>query len=449
MVVLDSLTAPFIWGVATSSYQIEGGADADGRAPSIWDTFSAAEGRIEDGSSGRHACDHYHRWREDIEHMAWLGVDAYRFSIAWPRVFPQAGAINEAGLDFYERLVDGLLEVGITPFATLYHWDLPQALEDRGGWRSRETVHAFVAYAEAVARRLGDRVKRWVTHNEPWCAAILGHLTGAHAPGATDGAEALTVAHNLLLSHGLSVPVLRRESSNAQLGLAHMYLHCEPASASPEDDATSRNLDGTFNRWFLDPLYGRGYPQDVLAHYAQRGFVDPAAPAFIRDGDLKIISAPTDFLGINYYTRAIAGEEAVPGQRKPDELTDMGWEVYPKGLSMGLARLHKDYAPRSIYVTENGAAYSDNPDTAGRVRDERRISYLRAHLLEVSAAREAKIPVDGYFAWSLLDNFEWSFGYNKRFGLIHVDFETQARIRKDSARWYRASIARAKGGNAA
>ncbi len=448
-----ALSPPFVWGVATSSYQIEGAIDADGRAPSIWDTFCDQEGRIEDGTSGQNACDHYHRWREDLEHMKWMGVDAYRFSIAWPRVFPQgAGALNEAGLDFYDRLVDGLIEAGITPYATLYHWDLPQALEDRGGWRSRETVHAFVDYARAVAGRLGDRVKHWVTQNEPWCAAMLGHMTGEHAPGRSDGAEALTAAHHLMLSHGLSIPAIRAECAQAQIGLAHMYLHCEPASSSPQDALACHELDGTFNRWYLDPLYGRGYPAAVLEQYASKGFVDATSPTFLKDGDLEAIATPTDFLGMNYYTRGVARSEVPPAQNLPREVieappearTDMGWEVYPKGLSSALLRLQKDYSPPKLYVTENGAAYGTAPDANGRVQDEARTAYLRAHLDQVAHARSAGAAVEGYFAWSLLDNFEWAYGYAKRFGLIHVDFQTQRRTRKDSAHWYRSAIMNSK-----
>ena len=333
---LSALAPPFRWGVATSAYQIEGATAVDGRAPSIWDTFAAQPGRIEDGSKGNVACDHYHRWREDLDLMQWLGVDAYRFSIAWPRVIPAGtGAVNAAGLDFYDRLVDGCLQRGVTPFATLYHWDLPQALEDQGGWRVRETAQAFAAYAEVVAERLGDRVKFWITQNEPWCAAFLGHAYGAHAPGRLDPKEALQVTHHLLLSHGLGTRAIRARVPDAEVGLAHLYLHAEPASASEADAEACRRPDGTFNRWFLDPLYGRGYPEDVLAEYGRLGQLYAMAPNFVQPGDLELIATPTNFLGVHYYTRGLArsdrAEEAnnLPRQVKeapPEARTDMGWE---------------------------------------------------------------------------------------------------------------------------
>ncbi len=450
---LAVLAPPFRWGVATSAYQIEGAVAADGRAPSIWDTFCQRPGRIEDGSNATVACDHYHRVQADLALMQWLGVDAYRFSIAWPRVVPAGtGAVNGAGLDFYDRLVDGLLGRGITPVATLYHWDLPQALEDRGGWRVRETAHAFAVYAEVAARRLGDRVKVWVTHNEPWCVAFLGHAHGVHAPGRQDPKEALRVAHHLLFSHGLAAGALRARVPDAEIGLAHLYLHAEPASESAADAEACWRLDGTFNRWFLDPLYGRGYPEDILAHYQNLGQMD----TFVRAGDLEAIATPTDFLGVNYYTRGLARSDQVPDAdnlpRRPEApteaRTDMGWEVYPAGLEAALVRLATDYAPKALYVTENGAAYADGPDAAGEVRDARRVAYLEAHLSRVAAARAAGVPVRGYFAWSLLDNFEWAFGYSKRFGLVHVDFERQVRIPKDSAHWFKRAIAAAKNGEA-
>ncbi|MBK6685034.1 MAG: beta-glucosidase [Deltaproteobacteria bacterium] len=453
-----ALAPPFQWGVATSAYQIEGATSADGRGPSIWDTFAEQPGHIEDGSHGRVACDHYHRWQEDLALMEWLGVGAYRFSIAWPRVLPSGtGPINTPGLDFYDRLVDGCLARGITPFATLYHWDLPQALEDRGGWRARETAQAFAAYAEVVARRLGDRVKFWITQNEPWCAAFLGHAHGAHAPGRRDPKEALFVAHHLLLSHGLSTQAIRAAVPGAEIGLAHLYLHAEPASESEADALACRHLDGAFNRWFLDPLYGRGYPEDLLTHYQNLGQLDATAPAFVRPGDLEVIGTRTNFLGLNYYTRGIARSDRVPeannlprriAEAPLEARTDMGWEVYPAGLEAALLRLTRDYAPAALYVTENGAAYADGPDAHGRVHDERRTAYLEAHLLRVAAAKAAGAPVRGYFAWSLLDNFEWAFGYSKRFGLVHVDFQSQRRIPKDSAHGFKAAIGAARKGEA-
>lgn len=442
----------FCWGVATSSYQIEGAADADGRSPSIWDRFSHAAGRIEDGSTGDVATDHYHRYAEDVRIMADIGLDAYRFSIAWSRILPRSGGpVNEAGLDFYERLVDALLGAGITPFVTLYHWDLPAYLQDEGGWPRRETAARFVEYAQVVARRLGDRVGAWMTHNEPWCASILGYLEGRHAPGLTDGAAALRAAHHMLLSHGWAAQALRAEIPTAQVGLAHMYIHAEPASGSPHDAQAARLLDGRFNRWFLDPLYGRGYPEDVVAHYRARGFLDGDALPFVQAGDLEAMAAPTDFLGMNYYTRGVARSTEVPeAENAPREVheapaearTDMGWEIYPRGLELGLRRLHSDYGPSTLYVTENGVAYATGPDSSGRVEDPHRIDFLRRHICAVADARDAGVPVKGYFVWSLLDNFEWSFGYAKRFGIVWVDYETGARTLKDSARWYRDEITR-------
>jgi beta-glucosidase len=445
-----TLVPPFVWGVATSSYQIEGAADVDGRGPSIWDTFSAQEGKIDDGSTGARACDHYHRWQEDIALMKWLGVDAYRFSIAWPRVLPTGtGPVNEAGLAFYDRLVDALLEAGITPYVTLYHWDLPQALEDKGGWRTRVTSLAFADYTKVVATRLGDRVQQWSTINEPWCAAMLGYELGAHAPGGTDKAEGLLAAHHMLLGHGLATNVLHAECASAQVGLVQMYVDCVPASPSDADAEAAAALDGYFNRWFLDPIYGRGYPADVVSQLVEDGVFDDEALPFVTVGDLETIATPTDFLGVNYYSRNIVRSDKVAEednaaptvhQAPPEALTDMAWEVYPEGLGRALRRVHRDYAPRRMVVTENGAAFDTGPDASGRIPDRRRIAFLEGHIAAVADAREKGVPVDGYFAWSLLDNFEWAFGYEKRFGLVHVDFETLERTPKDSAHWYRAHI---------
>jgi len=442
----------FFWGAATSSYQIEGAADRDGRGPSIWDRFSAIEGNIEDGSTGAEACCHYDRFREDVGLIAELGLDAYRFSVAWPRILPEGtGRIEPRGLDFYDRLVDALLEAGVTPFATLYHWDLPAALQDRGGWASRETALAFVDYAGVVADRLGDRVGHWITQNEPWCAAILGHQDGAHAPGHKDPREALTVAHNLLLSHGWATEALRARAPGAQVGLSHMYLHCEPASASEADAAAARHLDGVFNRWFLDPLYGRGYPEDMVQAFVAQGSLPQDGLPFVEPGDLDVIATPTDFLGVNYYTRAIMRSGRIPeADNLPrerfgpadEDRTDMGWEVYPAGLETGLRRLHADYAPPALLVTENGAAYATGPDATGRVQDDRRIEFLRGHIEAVWAAKAAGAPVHGYFLWSLLDNFEWAFGYDRRFGIVWTDYETLERTPKASAHFFSETIRR-------
>jgi beta-glucosidase len=448
--------AGFVWGVATSAYQIEGAVSEDGRGESIWDRFAATPGKIADGASGAVACDHYHRYREDIGLIGELGVRAYRFSIAWPRVLPRGrGPINDAGLDFYERLVDGLLAAGIEPTATLYHWDLPQALEDEGGWLARPTAEAFVRYAEVVTRRLGDRVKRWITHNEPWCAAVLGYGEGAHAPGRCDAAAALTAAHHLLLSHGWAVSAIRHHSAGAQVGITLNLTHVMPASPSAADAAEARRIDGGINRWYLDPLYGRGYPADMLVHHAGKGALPSAAGPLPceRPGDLLAIATPCDFLGINYYTRAVARSSELPEARNdartvfvsaPSEHTDIGWEVYPDGLKELLVRVHREYAPARLYVTENGAAYSTPPDVSGRVADDARERYLKAHFLAAHRAIAAGVPLEGYFVWSLMDNFEWAYGYAQRFGIVWVDYPSQRRILKDSARFVRA-VARANG----
>jgi len=437
----------FLWGVATSAQQIEGGTQEDGRGESIWDRFAASPGRIADGSDARVACDHYHRWREDIGLMKWLGIGAYRFSIAWPRVLPAGrGAINPAGLDFYDILIDTLLEAGIQPFVTLYHWDLPQALQDRGGWGARDTARAFVEYADAVSLRLGDRVRHWTTHNEPWCVASLGHEQGAHAPGHREPAEALRAAHHLLLSHGWATAVLRRNSPGSEVGIVNMLSPVSPATESLVDGDAARRLDGSLNRWYLDPLFHGRYPDDAVADRVRLGHLEGPDLPFVREGDLRAIAVPLDFLGVNYYSRTVvradsAGEPVAVRMVPKRELTDMGWEVFPQGLHAMLLRLEREYRPSKIYITENGAAYTDEADATGRIADERRIGYLRGHLVAASRAIADGVPLAGYFTWSLLDNFEWAHGYAKRFGLFHVDFATQRRRPKDSAHWYRQVVA--------
>ncbi len=445
-----SFPRDFTWGVATSAYQIEGAVDAGGRGASIWDTFAHTPGKVRAGDTGDVACDHYHRYREDVALMADLGVTAYRFSVAWPRVIPDGdGAVNPAGLGFYDRLVDELLGYGIEPWPTLYHWDLPQALQDRGGWAARDTVDAFARYAGAVSAALGDRVGHWITHNEPWVAAFVGHVEGVHAPGVRDWPTALAAAHHLLLSHGRAVPIIRANAPGAQVGISLDCRPALPASDDPADHAAHRHFDGFRNRWFLDAVCGRGYPDDMVAAYRARGRFAGAAPPSIANGDLDEIAAPLDFLGVNYYTsiRVAAGHDETedagvpPGPEPPPGHTEMGWEITPPALGDYLLRLHRDYAPAQLVITENGASYSDGPDADGRVRDERRIAYIDAHLAEVQRAIAGGAPVGGYFVWSLLDNFEWAHGYSQRFGLVWVDFETGARIPKDSYRWYRDRIA--------
>ena len=350
----------------------------------------------------------------------------------------------QAGIDFYSKLVDGLLEKGIKPCATLYHWDLPQALQDKGGWPNRDTARYFVDYTDVITRALGDRVKLWITHNEPWCISFLGHVSGEHAPGEKNNwANALACTHHLMMSHGWSVPVIRSNAPGTEVGMTVNLCPAEPASKSAADAEATRHFDGFFNRWYLDPLYGKGYPEDRIQDLIKAGELKSPNLAFVEDGDMEIAAVETDFLGINFYSRGIIRSDKIPEEQndpvevvRSDEQTDMGWEVSPQGLTDILVRVHEDYQPKSIYVTENGAAYSTGPDEDGVVRDVKRQSYLERHVQACEAAIDQGVPLDGYFAWSLLDNFEWAFGYEKRFGLVYVDYETQKRTPKESARWY-------------
>ena len=429
----------FVWGAATSAYQIEGAVDVDGRGQSVWDTFCKRPGAVLNGDSGAVACDFYHRYPQDIELMRTLGIDAFRFSIAWPRVLPEGrGRVNQAGLDFYDRFVDELLAAGIRPFATLYHWDLPQALEDAGGWPVRATAEAFVEYVELVAARLGDRVDNWTTHNEPFCTSWLGYGIGIHAPGRTDLADSVAAAHHVLLSHGLAVQALRRDCPDAELGIVLDSWPVHPASDDPRDAAAASVADGFRNRIFFDPVLRGCYPEDVLER------LGPAAPPVL-DGDLAIISAPLDFLGVNNYSRSIvrAGEDGEPIElpAPAGPTTSMGWEVYPDAIYEVLTRLHSEYDTPPIYVTENGAAFADVRAADGSVDDPERIVYLAGYVDAVARAMAEGVPVRGYFVWSLLDNFEWSYGYTQRFGLIYVDFETLERVPKSSFEWYRGLAA--------
>jgi beta-glucosidase len=431
----------FLWGCATSSYQIEGAAKEDGRVESIWDRFAATPGRIRDGSSGAVACDHYHRWPEDLDIGRDLGLNAYRFSIAWPRIFSEVGGKpNGKGLDFYSRLVDGMLERGLQPWATLYHWDLPQYLQDRGGWNERATVDAFLELADAVSRKLGDRVKHWITHNEPWCTAIIGNFEGWHAPGLTDFKTALQVSHHLLLSHGRAVPLIRANVPDAKVGISLSLHPLRAASGSERDRAAMERHDGLRYRWFLDPLYGRGYPAATLQQ------VGDAAPTVL-PGDLEAIAVKTDFLGVNYYFPETIADDpghAPLGARvlppSGGETTAMGWPVEPQGMAELLARVENDYHPGPIYVTENGSCFEDEVGPDGSIADVQRRDYLMRHLAALRQAVRDGVPVKGYFAWSLVDNFEWAEGYLKRFGLVHIDYATQQRRLKDSAKWYRAFL---------
>ncbi|MDG0854976.1 GH1 family beta-glucosidase [Roseateles puraquae] len=434
--------ADFRWGVSTSSFQIEGAGREDGKGESIWDRFCSQPGRIRDGSDAQVACDHYHRYPQDLDMARALGVNAYRFSIAWPRILPKGrlglGAVNEAGLAFYDRLVDAMLERGLDPWCTLYHWDLPQALQDEGGWTVRSTVDAFVAYTDVVTRRLGDRVKHWITHNEPWCSSMMSYWEGVHAPGGRSLPDALQACHHILLSHGLAIPVIRRNVTEAQVGITLSLHPITAASDSAADQAAVRRHDGLRNRWFLDPLFGRGYPEDTLA------LLGEAAPA-VQPGDLAAIATATDFLGVNYYFPEMVADDPTAlhspmrsrlVERHGVERTGFGWEVSPQGLVDLLTRVQRDYAPAVIQLTENGSTFEDVLTPEGRVHDAERLSYLQRHLAALKQALDAGVPVKGYFAWSLLDNFEWAEGYLRRFGLAYVDYPTQRRILKDSGLWY-------------
>jgi beta-glucosidase len=442
MLDLSTLSPDFAWGVATAAYQIEGAVAADGRKPSIWDTFCRVPGAIDHADTGDVACDHYRRWPEDVAIMRRLGVDAYRFSVAWPRVMPDGvGAVNRAGLGFYDRLVDALLDAGISPLVTLYHWDLPQGLQDRGGWPERATAEALADYAGVVAGCLGDRVTDWNTVNEPLCVAWIGHLEGRMAPGERDLPRAVAASHHVLLGHGLAMQAIRAAAARpASVGIVFNLSPCEPASDRPADVAAAVRADGHTNRWWLDPVFGRGYPADMIDTYG----VEPP----VRPGDLAAIGAPIDFLGINYYFRQVVTDDPsgpapfarqveVPGALE----THMGWEVHPYGLEETLVSVNETYQPTRILVTESGSAWADEVTATGVVDDKSRTEYLEHHIAACTSAAAKGVPIGGYFVWSLLDNFEWAYGYDKRFGLVHVDYETQQRTIKQSGHRYADIIA--------
>ena len=421
----------FVWGVSTSAYQIEGAASADGKGDSIWDEFCRRPGVIADGSSGAVACDHYHRLDTDLDLLTELDVGAYRFSISWPRIQPSgAGALNEAGLAFYERLVDGLLRRNIKPYVTLYHWDLPAALQHRqGGWAARDTAYRFMEYAAVIARRLGDRVASITTHNEPWVTATIGHELGLFAPGMKNRALAAQVSHHCLLSHGLALRAIREVRSSVPVGMALNLSPITQATQSGADVAQAALEDGLLVRWYMDALFKGHYPEDVLAH------LGADAPR-VEPGDFQLIAQPNDFLGVNYYypTVASAGKPTSPAAPGAP-ITDMGWEVAPASLTALLTRLARDYRLPPLLIFENGAAYRDRVEN-GRVEDEARRQYLESHVRAAADAIEQGVDLRGYFVWSLLDNFEWAAGYDKRFGLYYVDYATQQRIAKRSAAWY-------------
>jgi beta-glucosidase len=458
----------FLWGAATAAYQIEGAAFDGGRTASIWDTFSRVPGKVVNGDTGDIAADHYHRFRDDVALMAALGLGAYRFSMSWSRIRPGgSGSPNAAGLDFYSRLVDELLAKGVQPVVTLYHWDLPQELEDAGGWGARATSERFAEYAAIAAERLGDRVELWTTLNEPFCSAFLGYASGVHAPGATDNASALTAAHHLNLAHGRAVSALRAVvPGTSEVAVTLNLAHVRPASDSPEDRAAADHVDQIANRIFLDPILRGHYPERLIAD--TRHLTDWS---FVRDGDLVEISAPIDLLGVNYYAPALvaaptdelratagrrwvndpsqsdAGPSPWPGTDlaysvpQPGPYTDMGWPIAPHTLTELLVDVRREYPDVPLVITENGCACADVRSADGEVHDPDRISYLAQHLTAVHRAIEAGVDVRGYYVWSLLDNFEWAWGYSKRFGIIYVDYRTLERVPKDSAHWFSGVIA--------
>jgi beta-glucosidase len=447
MTDLSALPADFLWGAATSAYQIEGAIAEGGRLPSIWDDFCRVPNAIEGGDNGDVACDSYHRWPEDLAVIRELGLDSYRFSIAWPRVQPTGrGPVNGPGLDYYDRMVDDLLAVGVRPFVTLYHWDLPSTLQvDDGGWVSRDTALHFADYAGIVARRLGDRVSDWVTLNEPLCSAWIGHLEGRMAPGVRDLRSAVHASYHLLLGHGLATQAVRANAAlPASIGLVTNLSPCEPATETDADRLAAIRADGHTNRWWLDPTQGKGFPQDMVDVY---GIALPEQP-----GDLEVIAEPTDFMGLNYYFRMkIAADPTVAtlGYRQVEvpgaPTTALGWETHAKGLEELLVRLHDEYDAPAIYVTESGSAWHDEPDENGYVADVDRTAYFVDHIQAVADAAAKGAPIKGYFAWSLLDNFEWAYGYWPRFGLAYVDYETQRRTLKLSGEAYRDLVADHRG----
>lgn len=455
----------FLWGAATASYQIEGAVAEDGRTPSIWDTFARVPGAVLNGDTGDVACDHYHRVPEDVALMRSLHLNAYRFSTAWPRVRPDGGAVNRAGIDFYSRLVDELLGSGITPWVTLYHWDLPQALEDAGGWTNRDTAYRFADYALSLYDALGDRVPYWTTMNEPWCSAFLGYTGGQHAPGRQEGVAGVVAAHHLMLGHGLVVDELRRRETTAQLGITLNLTVPEPFDPSePADVEAARRVDSLWNRVFLDPIFRGRYADDLASDTEGMTFQGKQWQDFVHDGDLALISAPLDVLGVNYYHgdgasgRPVAdpadqlgsriehparpvrspfpGGDHLTFPRRGLPVTGMDWEVQPEGLTRLLVRLRDEYGVPPVYITENGAAYDDVVAPDGSIDDAGRLGFIDGHLRATHAAMEQGVDVRGYFAWSLLDNFEWAYGYRQRFGIVHVDYDTLVRTPKASALHY-------------
>jgi beta-glucosidase len=461
--LIDTLPRDFRWGTATSSYQIEGAVNEGGRTPSIWDTLCRVPGAIDGGDNGDVACDHYHRMPEDVQLLRSLNVDTYRFSVAWPRVQPTGrGPVNPEGIGFYDRLVDELLANNITPWLTLYHWDLPQELEDAGGWPNRDTAYRFADYAAMTYEALGDRVKHWTTLNEAWCSAHLGYYVGVHAPGRKDYGDHISAVHHLLLGHGLAVQRLRGAAAargrGIDLAITHILGNSVPASDSAVDIEAARRADALGFRMYMDPIFKGSYPEDLVADLAVRGIEIP-----VQEGDLEITSSRIDTLGVNYYRSSmISGTEEDGSEFEPDgapvtravpfgdrPVTYLDWEIMPDDFTSVLERISRDYPGVPMVITENGAAYNDVPDASGFVEDEERTDYIASHIAAVAAARNNGADIRGYFAWSLMDNFEWAYGYDKRFGIVRVDYETQERTPKASALWLRDTIARVRGGSSA
>ena len=429
------------WGSATAAYQIEGAISEGGRGPSIWDTFSNTPGKVINGDTGEVACDSYHRYKEDVKLLKDLGADVYRFSVSWPRIFPDGtGEVNKEGLDYYHRLVDELLENGIEPMCTLYHWDLPQALQDQGGWENRDTITAFVDYAELMFREFDGKINYWITLNEPWCIAFLSNYIGVHAPGNRDLQLAVQISHHLMVAHGEAVKRFRELGAKGEIGYAPNTTWMEPYSSRTEDEEACRREVGNYIDWFMDPVFKGEYPAFLVDWFREKG-----ATLRIEAGDMETIRQPVDFLGINYYTGHVARYKENHGLMDFEvvesgmEKTDIGWSIYPEGFYKVLMTIKEKYGDVPIYITENGSCYNDEPED-GRVQDDKRIDYLKQHLVALDRSIQSGVNVKGYLTWSLMDNFEWAFGYTMRFGIVHVDYSTLERTKKDSYHWMRETI---------
>jgi len=431
----------FNWGVATSSFQIEGSNDVDGKIDSVWDTFTKTPGKIRNGDTAENACNYFKLWKDDFNLLKALGVNSYRFSVSWPRVISEnLKTKNQKGIDYYKRQIDYLLSLDIIPFLTLNHWDIPQNFLDKGGWAKRECIEYFLEYVNILSRELGDFVQNWITHNEPWVISHLGYSQGTHAPGNKSFSDYLKVNHHLLLSHGLAVPIIKENAKDSEVGIVLNLTPAYPASDSPEDKEESILFDQFFNKWYLNPLYGKPYPKKIIKHWQDKGKLGKDL-GFIQSGDNGIISTSTDFLGINYYSRAIIrnashSNKDYPVKVVPGEKTKFDWEVFPEGLEKLLLSIHNEYGPKKIYITENGASYDYEKDENNIINDVKRIDYLKSHLMACNNSIIKGVPLKGYFHWSLMDNFEWAEGYYHHFGLVHINFETFERVPKRSFKWY-------------